>query len=229
MGFKLSVIIPVYNEKGTIRQVIETIRSVPVEKEVVIVDDGSDDGTREVIRQYFENHDGCRVIFHDKNQGKGAAVRTGIQAASGDAIVIQDADLEYNPMDYLVLLDAMLKTGAGVVYGSRFLNKKKVTSGWHRFVNYFLTSLTNILYSAKLTDMETCYKLFRSNIIQSVCLKSKAFEIEVELTAKVLKMGERIVEVPISYKGRSFHEGKKIGWKDGVKAVLSLFRYRFSS
>lgn len=226
---KLSVIVPVYNEKSTIDRIIRVVQLVPVKKEIVIVDDGSTDGTRELVRQRFVGQDGFKVIFHEKNQGKGAAVRTGIGAASGDAVIIQDADLEYDPMDYLPLIQALEKDGASVVYGSRFMGKKKVTSGWHRAVNFFLTWLTNILFSSRLSDMETCYKLFRSKIIKGIRLESNGFEIEVELTAKILKSGERIVEVPVSYKGRSFHEGKKIGWRDGIKAVSTLIYYRFSS
>ena len=225
---KLSVIIPVFNENKTMHRILEIIRSVPVEKEIIVVDDGSTDGTRDILKS--QPQDGkVRVILHERNQGKGSAVRTGIREAKGDAIIIQDADLEYDPMDYPLLLDAMRKTDADVVYGSRFLGKKKVTSFWHRLVNGFLTVLTNILFGSHLTDMETCYKLFRSSLLKDIPLRSTGFEIEVELTVKTLKKGAKIVEVPISYKGRSFHEGKKIGWKDGVKAVVSLLKYRLFS
>ena len=225
---KLSVIVPVYNEKDTIEKIVEAVLAVPIEKEIVIVDDGSIDGTRELVKKYFFNRRDFKVIFHDKNRGKGKAVETGIRAASGDAIIIQDADLEYDPMDYLKLLTALEKNGFNVVYGSRFLEKKKVTAPWHRFVNYFLTMVTNVLFSSNLTDMETCYKLFRAPLIKKLDLRSEGFEIEVELTSKVLKLGEKIMEVPISYKGRSFHEGKKIGWKDGFKALFTLIHYRFA-
>ena len=224
---KLSVIVPVFNEHNTIERVIELIRAVPVPKEIIVVDDGSGDGTREILKKRLATAD-VTLIFHEKNQGKGAAVRTGIRAAGGGAIIIQDADLEYDPMDYVPLLAAMQSSGARIVYGSRFLGKKKVTSSFHRFVNYFLTTLTNVLYGSHLTDMETCYKLFRSDLLKSIPLVSPGFEIEVELTAKTLLRKERIVEVPVSYKGRSFHEGKKIGWRDGVKAVGQLFCYRFT-
>ncbi len=225
---KLSVIIPVFNENKTMHRILEIIRSVPVEKEIIVVDDGSTDGTRDILKS--QPQDGkVRVILHERNQGKGSAVRTGIREAKGDAIIIQDADLEYDPMDYPLLLDAMRKTDADVVYGSRFLGKKKVTSFWHRLVNGFLTVLTNILFGSHLTDMETCYKLFRSSLLKEIPLYSTGFEIEVELTVKTLKKGAKIVEVPISYKGRSFHEGKKIGWRDGVKAVVSLLKYRLFS
>jgi len=225
----LSVVIPIYNEKNTVQKLVHAVQAVPLKKEIVIVDDGSTDGTRELIRQKFSGLDGFKVIFHETNQGKGAAVRTGIRAAGGDAVIIQDADLEYDPMDYLPLVQALDKNGANVIYGSRFLSKRKVTSLWHRAVNLFLTWLTNVLYASRLTDMETCYKLFNAVTIKKIDLESRGFEIEVEMTAKILKSGEKIIEVPISYKGRSFHEGKKIGWKDGIKAVGTLIHYRFSS
>ena len=155
-------------------------------------------------------------------------MRAGIQAAAGELIIIQDADLEYDPMDYLALIKTLETSRANVVYGSRFMGRKKVTSLWHRFVNYFLTTLTNVLFSSRLTDMETCYKLYRAPVVKSLHLATDGFEIEVELAVKTLKRGEKITEVPISYKGRSFHEGKKIGWKDGFKSMWMLFRYRFS-
>lgn len=224
---KLSVIIPVYNEVRTLEALLHAVTDVPVDKEIVLVDDGSTDGTRELIRKLEPRFKHVRVIYHDRNHGKGRAIRTGIAAASGDALIIQDADLEYNPADYPVLLGAMRHSGVRVVYGSRFMGKKHVTSPWHRAVNGFLTGLTNVLYGSKLTDMETCYKLFRMDFIKALPLHADGFEIEVELTAKILLSGERIVEAPVSYHGRSRHEGKKIGWKDGVKAVIRLFRYRF--
>ena len=225
----LSVIVPVYNEKDTIEKILKLIQAVPVDKEIIVVDDGSVDGTQAVLRDKFSGQTGLRTIFHDKNGGKGKAIRTGIAAASGDAVIIQDADLEYDPMDYLKLLEGLEKSGADVVYGSRFLQKKNVTASWHRFVNFFLTAVTNLLFFSSLTDMETCYKLFRAPLIKRLDLKSDGFEIEVELTAKILKLKEKISEVPISYKGRSFHEGKKIGWRDGIKALFHIFYYRFFS
>lgn len=223
---KLSVIIPVYNEKNTVTKIIDVVRSVGVDKEIIIIDDGSTDGTREIISALRPSAD-LKVILHDRNYGKGRAIRTGISAATGDAVIIQDADLEYNPMDFLKLLSAMETSGAGVVYGSRFLGKRGVTAPLHRLVNFFLTWLTNILFSSRLTDMETCYKMMRSNIAKKLDLRSDGFEIEVELTYKILKLKEKIVEVPVSYKGRSIREGKKICWKDGVIAVWKLLRYRF--
>lgn len=225
----LSVIVPVYNEKDTIEKILRLIQAVPVEKEIIVIDDGSADGTQAVLRDKFSCQAGIRTIFHGENGGKGKAIRTGIAAASGDAVIIQDADLEYDPMDYIKLLEGLEKSGADVVYGSRFLQKKKVTASWHRFVNFFLTSVTNLLFFSSLTDMETCYKLFRTPFIKQLDLKSDGFEIEVELTARVLKLGKKISEVPISYRGRSFREGKKIGWRDGVKAFSLIFYYRFFS
>ena len=223
---KLSVIVPVYNEKDTIEKIMEAILSVPINKEILLVDDGSSDGTQKVIREKFSDKKEVRLFFCEKNAGKGNAIRTGIEAASGDAMIIQDADLEYDPMDYLRLIKILEEASANVVYGSRFMEKKKVTAFWHRFVNYFLTLTTNLLYFSHLTDMETCYKLFRSSLVKKLDLRSNGFEIEVELTAKTLKLGEKIREVPITYQGRSFHEGKKIGWKDGIKAFFLLFYYR---
>ena len=225
---KLSVIVPVYNERETIRPILEIINSVPLTKEIVVVDDGSGDGTREILRREFGSREGFKLILHDKNYGKGRAIRSGLAAATGEAIVIQDADLEYDPMDFLPLLDALEKNGANVIYGSRFLKKKRVTPFWHRSVNWFLTFLTNTLFHSRLTDMETCYKMFRAPVIKDIGLVSDGFEIEAEMTLKLLKRGEGIAEMPISYKGRSFHEGKKIGWRDGVKAVWTLVRYRLS-
>ena len=224
---KLSVVLPVYNEKNTIRQIVDLIEAVPVDKELLIVDDGSTDGTREIIQNFFSSRKDIRVILHDKNKGKGAAVRTGIAAAEGDVIIIQDADLEYNPSDYAKLLPVLSSEGVGAAYGSRFLGRHAVTTPWHRFVNFFLTALTNTLYGSRLTDMETCYKMIRTPLLKQLALESSGFEVEVELTAKLLLAGEKIVEVPIAYKGRSFHEGKKIGWRDGLKGVSALFRYRF--
>ncbi len=226
---KLSVVMPVYNERRTILPVLQIVESVPVRKEIIIVDDGSSDGSSELIREFAAAHSDVRVIFHEKNRGKGCAVRTGIQAATGDAIIIQDADMEYDPMDYVPLLAALERNGVNVIYGSRFMGKKGVTAGWHRLVNYTLTLFVNLLYGASLTDMETCYKLFRTRTLKELHLKSEGFEMEVELTAKILRSKQRIIEIPVSYKGRSYHEGKKIGWRDGIKAVASIFYYRFSS
>ena len=225
---KLSIIVPVYNENRTIRRVLEEIQAVPIDKEIIIVDDGSTDGTRQILAQDKANHSGLRVILHEQNMGKGKAIRSGIVEAAGDLVIIQDADLEYRPMDYLALVDAIAREGAHVVYGSRFLGKKGVTSPWHRAVNFALTCLTNVLFGTRLTDMETCYKLYPSSVLKGLTLVSDGFEIEAELTAKVLKQGVRISEVPISYQGRTYHEGKKIGWRDGLRTVWALFKYRLS-
>lgn len=224
----LSVVIPVYNERNTIERVLEVVSAVPVNKEIIVIDDGSTDGTREVLRRYSGTHPQFRIVFHERNMGKGGAVRTGFAAAKGDAVVIQDADMEYNPMDYLPLLEALRSNGSNVIFGSRFLTGKKVTAPWHRFVNFFLTFLMNLFYGSRLTDMETCYKLIKTDVLRKIRLDSDGFEMEVELTAKLLKMGEKIGEIPVSYKGRSYHEGKKIGWQDGVKAVWTILRYRFN-
>lgn len=224
---KLSVIVPVYNEKKTIEQIISVIRSVPVEKEIIVIDDGSTDGTRNIIRSLEGSRD-LKAVYHEKNRGKGMAIRNGFAVATGDVVIIQDADLEYDPMDYLKLLGAMQKSGSAVVYGSRFLGKKRVTAGWHRFANFFLTWLTNILFSSKLTDMETCYKLIRSSTMKKLHLRTEGFEIEAELTVQLLRLREKILEVPVSYKGRLFRQGKKIDWKDGVITVFTLFKLRLS-
>jgi glycosyltransferase involved in cell wall biosynthesis len=221
----LSVIIPVFNENHTIDHVVDVVHQVPIPKEIIVVDDGSQDGTREILKHRRPSSD-LRIIYHEKNRGKGSAVRTGIAQATGDTIIVQDADLEYDPNDYVALLQKLESSGANVVYGSRFLGGHNVRPFWHFLVNWFLTALTNFLYGSHLTDMETCYKLYRAPLLRSIPLGSNGFEIEVELAAKTLLRGEKIAEAPVSYKGRSYHEGKKIGWKDGVKAVLALFRYR---
>lgn len=223
------MIIPVFNERNTVMKILDLIRAVPFPKEMVIVDDGSTDGTREMLQSDVVGQKDYLVLFHERNQGKGAAIRTGIKNVSGDAVIIQDADLEYDPEDFLRLLKPLMEDRARIIYGSRFLSRRKVTGSWHRFVNYGLTFFTNALYGSKLTDMETCYKLFSVETLKGLRLESSGFEIEVELTAKILRSGEKILEVPISYKGRSFHEGKKIGWLDGFKALAALVRYRFSS
>jgi glycosyltransferase involved in cell wall biosynthesis len=227
---KLSIIMPVYNEKATIREILERVRAVDVgmEKEIIVVDDGSKDGTREILREE-ESRGDIKVLYHERNMGKGAAVRTGIASATGDFIIIQDADLEYDPQDYPALLKPLLDGEAEVVYGSRFLGGSGSSMiSWHRFGNKFLTAVTNLLYSSSLSDMETCYKAFRASVIKSIPLRSNRFEIEPEITAKILKRGYKILEVPIRYRGREFHEGKKISWKDGFSAIWTLLKYRFA-
>lgn len=247
---KLSILIPAYNEKQTILGILARVRAVDLvvevqdgsldcslpadvkglvrlEKEIIVVDDGSTDGTRDILQQEAGQED-VRVLFHEANQGKGAAVRTAIQHATGDIVLIQDADLEYDPRDYPALLQPILEGRADVVYGSRFLGgPRKAMLFWHAAGNKLLTFITNILYDAILSDMETCYKVFRSDVIKDIPLHARRFEFEPEVTAKVLKRGYRIYEVPISYTGREYEEGKKITWRDGFSALWTLIKYRF--
>jgi len=243
---KLSIIIPVYNEASTVREILRRVRLVKVvvpvgydfesnnsqqvqlEKEIVVIEDGSDDGSREIVEEEA-THGDLRVIYHERNQGKGAAVRTGFQNATGDFFVIQDADLEYDPREYRILLQPILEARADIVYGSRFRGGPTKTMFFmHMLGNRFLTLVTNILYDTILSDMETCYKCFRAEVIRDIPLRARGFEFEPEVTAKVLKRGHRIYEVPISYTGREFEEGKKINpWRDGLKAVWTLIKYRF--
>jgi glycosyltransferase involved in cell wall biosynthesis len=244
---KLSVIMPVYNEVGTLEEIIRRVRAVDLtvnkdgsnelldgpitlEREIVIIDDGSTDGTREILDRWKAIADGdMQIIYHLANGGKGAALRTGFQHATGDILVIQDADLEYDPRDYINLLLPILEGRTAVVYGSRFLGgPRSAMSLSHTLGNQGVTWITNLLYGTILSDMETCYKCFRRDVIEGVPLHSRRFEIEPELTAKILKRGYSIFEVPISYNGREFHEGKKLTWRDGFSAVLTLLRYRFS-
>lgn len=222
---KLSVLIPIYNECETALEIIQRVRSTPYEKEIIAVDDGSTDGTRDLLSRVAG--DGVTVLFHEQNQGKGAAIRTALECATGDIIVIQDADLEYDPRDYSQLIEPILEGRAKVVYGSRFLGPRMAMFFWHMLANKMLTLMTNILYDAILSDMETGYKAFRADVIKSIPLRSRRFELEPEVTAKVLKRGNRIFEVPISYFGREYREGKKIGLKDAFVAVWTLLKYRF--
>lgn len=226
---KLSILIPVYNEKDTLGRIINSLKPLPVEKELIIVDDCSTDGSREILNSQYKNQPGVSIIFHKENMGKGAAVKTALKEATGDYAIIQDADLEYNPQDQLLLLDTAEKEKVSVVYGSRFLKTWRVTSFCHFLVNSFLTAVTNILFRCHLTDMETCYKLINIEVFRGLDIESDGFEIEAEITAKLLKKGYDIIEVPISYKGRNYHEGKKITWKDGFITLGALFKYRFLS
>ncbi|MEB3309244.1 MAG: glycosyltransferase family 2 protein [Snowella sp.] len=224
---KLSVIIPVYNEKSTIRQVVDAVLAAPYDnKEIIIVDDCSKDGTREVLLHEIEPlvH---QILFHKVNQGKGAALRTGIQAATGDIILIQDADLEYDPQEYPNLVEPILRNKADVVYGSRFMGGQphRVLYFWHSVGNMFLTTLSNMFTDLNLTDMETCYKVFRREIIQGISIQENRFGFEPEITAKIAKLDCRIFEVGISYYGRTYKEGKKIGWKDGFRAIYCIIKY----
>ena len=223
---KVSIIMPVYNEKATLLTILEKVEAVPLDKEIVLVDDGSTDGSREALQGLEPGR--ATVIMHEKNSGKGAAIRSAIPHCTGDIITIQDADLEYDPEDLLKLLKPIEAGKADIVYGSRFTGERRNMFFWHWVGNQFLTLVTNILYDTTLSDMETCYKMFRSDIIKGIQLKSRSFEIEVEMTTKILKRGHRIYEVPISYAGREFHEGKKITWRDGLIALYYLVKYRFT-
>jgi len=222
---RMSIIMPVYNERATVLEIIDRVEALPLEKEIIIVDDGSTDGTRDLLQRLAP--DRAIVILHQGNLGKGTAIRSGLARASGDVIVIQDADLEYDPQDLLKLLRPITEGKAQVVYGSRFTGERKNMFFWHWVGNRFLTLVTDILFDTTLSDMETCYKMFTAEVIKGIQLRSRRFEIEVEMTAKVLRAGYRIYEVPISYAGREFHEGKKITWRDGVSALWYLFKYRF--
>ncbi len=222
---RLSILIPVYNERATILEIARRVQAVPFDKEIIAVDDGSTDGTRELLPQIEK--DGAVVLYHDKNMGKGAAIRTALTRATGDIVVIQDADLEYDPRDYVQLVQPIIEGRAKVVYGSRFLGPRMAMFFWHMLANKMLTLMTNMLYDAILSDMETGYKAFRADVIKSIRLRSRRFDFEPEVTAKVLKHGHRIFEVPISYYGREYAEGKKIGMKDGFVAIWTLLKYRF--
>ena len=223
---KLSIIIPVYNEKKTIKDLIEKISLIDIPKEIIIVDDYSSDGTREILAEI--ESDGVKVFYHERNMGKGAAVRTAVKHVTGDIVIIQDADLEYDPRDYPDLIRPIVEDRADVVYGSRFLGgPHRVLFFWHYVGNRIITTFSNILSNLNLTDMETGYKAFRSEVIQSLNLKSNRFGFEPEVTMKLAKAKYRIYEVPISYWGRDYSEGKKITWKDGIAALFHIIRFRF--
>lgn len=223
---KISVIIPVYNEKNTILEVLSKIRSLNLDIQITIVDDFSTDGTREILKQQ-EAIPNTTVLYHNSNYGKGYAIRSALPHSFGDYIIIQDADLEYNPNDYNKLLLPLVSGLSSVVYGSRFSQKCKNISYLNKFANKFLTMLTNVLFGSSITDMETCYKAFDSGIIKSLNLQSYGFEIEPEITGKILKRKINIIEVPISYDARSIEEGKKIKWRDGIIAIITLLKIRF--
>ena len=224
---KLSVIVPVYDERNTVVEIVRRMRAVdlPVDLEIVIVDDGSTDGTRDVLRQLADST--VRVVLHEHNKGKGAAIRTGLEKVTGDLVLIQDADLEYDPEDWPKLLNPVLRGKAQVVYGSRFTGERRNMLFLHWVGNRFLSLVTNVLYNTTLSDMETCYKLFDRTVLEGITINASRFEFEPEITAKLLRRGIRIYEVPISYTGREFEEGKKITWRDGFPAVYALVKYRF--
>jgi len=229
----LSILIPVFNEEKTLITVLDMVSKADtggLTKEIILVDDGSTDGTRDILAKLDAAKYNARIYYHDKNQGKGAALRTAQGHAEGDVILIQDADLEYDPREYAELLKPILEGRADVVYGSRLCGGKvtRAFKIWHLFGNKFLSLITNILYNATLTDMETCYKVFRADIFKKVQIRCDRFDFEPEITAKVLKQGVRLYELPISYYGRDYAEGKKITWKDGIWAVMALVRFRFS-
>jgi glycosyltransferase involved in cell wall biosynthesis len=235
---KISVLIPVYNEVESLEKLLGLVESVDfcgLEKELVIVDDGSQDGTRLILNELEKlttpcgTHPAYRIVYHAHNMGKGAALRTAIEVASGDIIAIQDADLEYDPSDYPPLIRMILDDRADVVYGSRLINgkSKEAFTGLHYIGNRFLTLMTNLLYRTRITDMETCYKVFRADLLKKIKIRSNRFDFEPEITAKILKLGARLKELPIGYQGRAFHEGKKITWVDGLWALKALLLFRF--
>jgi glycosyltransferase involved in cell wall biosynthesis len=228
---KVCIVIPVYNEVKTVEEIISRVSRATViapEKEVIIVDDCSTDGTRELLQELGRTQKNLKILYHKTNQGKGSALRTGFASVTGDVVIIQDADLEYDPRDYPNLLQPIIDGRADVVYGSRFLGgPHRVLFFWHYLGNKLLTLLSNALTNLNLTDMETCYKVFRRKVLDQIDLKSSRFVIEPEFTAKVAKKGFRIYEVPISYSGRDYSEGKKITWKDGFVAIFAIFWFRF--
>jgi glycosyltransferase involved in cell wall biosynthesis len=224
---KVSIVIPCYNEKNTIEKIVEAVRNAPLEsKEIIVVDDGSQDGTQAMLKEKISQMVD-QVIYHPVNRGKGAALRSGFAAASGDIILVQDADLEYNPDDYAVLLEPLISGKADAVFGSRFMGGRphRVLFFWHMVGNKFLTLLSNMFTNLNLTDMETGYKAFRAPLIKSILLEEDRFGIEPEIVAKLARSGCRIYEVGISYNGRNYSEGKKINWKDGVRATYAIIKY----
>src|SRR3989304_5514645 len=223
---KISVVMPVFNEAKTIREIIKKVEDVDLEKELIIVDDCSTDGTRDILKT-LERNPGIRVFCHEKNMGKGAALRTGFKHASGDIVIIQDADLEYNPQEYHRLIKPILDGRADVVYGSRFVTteERRVLLFWHYLGNSFITFVSNIFTNLNLTDIETCYKVFKAEVIRAITIEENRFGFEPEITAKIAKKRYRLYEIGISYSGRDYSEGKKIGWKDGIRAIWCIIKY----
>jgi glycosyltransferase involved in cell wall biosynthesis len=224
---RASVVIPCFNERGTVGELIDRVHASPVDKEVIVVDDCSTDGTRELLEQRARERGDITLRLRSRNGGKGAAVQEGLKCATGDVVIIQDADLEYDPADYPVLLRPIQSGKAKVVYGSRFIGEHKAMYFWHSVGNQLLTLLCNMLFDTTLTDMETCYKVFTIDIAHRLRLREPRWGFDPEITARILKMGNRIYEVPISYAGREFNEGKKISWRDGFVVLVALMRYRF--
>jgi len=224
----LSVVMPVFNEKDTIQEIIKKVSQVDIDKEIIIVDDASTDGARQILQGLKQ--DGVKVFFHERNLGKGKALKTGFKEASADIIIIQAADLEYDPKEYLRLIEPIAQGHADVVYGSRLSGgmPQRVYMFWHKVGNNFLTFLTNILYNTTLSDMETGYKVFKKEVIANIDIKSRDFTVEAEITAKIFKQKYRVYEMPISYYGRNYSEGKKIRWYHGISAIIALIRYKFT-
>jgi glycosyltransferase involved in cell wall biosynthesis len=229
-GFKLSVVIPVYNEEQWLRELVRRVQAVPIPKEIILVDDCSTDGTRDILHS-LEDQEGVHVFYQPYNQGKGAALREGFRHASGDVIIVQDADLEYDPAEYVHLIEPIVNQRADVVYGSRFIGEShRVLYFWHYVANKMLTMLSNMFTNLNLTDMETCYKVFRREVLEGIKLRSNRFGFEPEITAKIARGRHppwRVYEIPISYSGRTYEEGKKIGLRDAVTALFCILRYRW--
>jgi glycosyltransferase involved in cell wall biosynthesis len=223
----LSVVMPVYNERATVEEIVGRVLAVPLRIDLVAVDDASSDGTRELLERLSRER-GFRLLLQERNRGKGAAVRRGIAEAKGDVIVVQDADLEYSPEEYPELIDLIVRGKADAVFGSRFIGRHRCFLFTHYLANLFLNLVTNVLYNTTMTDMETCFKAVRAELLRSLDLKSDRFGIEPEITAKLFKRGARVYEVPITYEGRDYSEGKKISWKDGFPALWTLVKYRFT-